>query len=306
MIKMSNKQNILFRADSSSTIGIGHIMRDLVLASTYQNSNIIFAVQDLDGNVNQKIKEAKYKIKILNSNDIKEVDTLIKKYNINMIVIDHYDIDYNYEKQLKKQNKNLKILSFDDTYEKHYCDILLNHNIYANKKKYKDLVPKNCKLRCGDKYTLIRDEFIKEKDKRYEKNINNKTIFIAMGGTDYSNINIKVLKVLKKFKYIKVDLVTTNTNQNLEKLKKYCQDKKWITLYINSKMIAKLMKKSDLAIVTPSVTLNEIDFMNIPFIAIKTASNQKYMYKYIKKNKRLALKQFDKKKLLRMVYDKIN
>jgi hypothetical protein len=37
--------NILFRTDSSSTIGTGHIMRDLVLAQQYPNDNIIFATQ---------------------------------------------------------------------------------------------------------------------------------------------------------------------------------------------------------------------------------------------------------------------
>ena len=39
--------NILVRADSSSYIGTGHIMRDLVLAKQYLNENIIFATQDL-------------------------------------------------------------------------------------------------------------------------------------------------------------------------------------------------------------------------------------------------------------------
>jgi len=34
-------KNILFRADSSSTIGIGHIMRDLVLAQKYAKKDII-------------------------------------------------------------------------------------------------------------------------------------------------------------------------------------------------------------------------------------------------------------------------
>ena len=66
-------QNILFRADSSSTIGTGHIMRDLVLASKYKDSNIIFATQDLDGNINGKIKEAGYKLELLKSNSLKEV-----------------------------------------------------------------------------------------------------------------------------------------------------------------------------------------------------------------------------------------
>ena len=55
---MSNKpKNILFRADSSSTIGTGNIMRDLVLAEQFQDAHIVFATQDLPGNLNHKIKE---------------------------------------------------------------------------------------------------------------------------------------------------------------------------------------------------------------------------------------------------------
>mgnify|MGYP007083003438 CR=1 FL=1 len=47
--------NILVRADSSSIIGTGHIMRDLVLAKQYKVGNIIFAVRELEGSINYKI-----------------------------------------------------------------------------------------------------------------------------------------------------------------------------------------------------------------------------------------------------------
>lgn len=299
-------KNILFRADSSSLIGTGHIMRDLVLANQYPKANIVFATQELNGNINHKIKETGYSLKILKSNDIKELDKLIKKLNIDMIVIDHYGIDYAFEKELKERNLNLTILSLDDTYEKHHCDILLNHNISGNKNKYKNLVPSHCELRCGAKYTLLREEFYNEKKKI--KNIKSKkvkTIFIAMGGADHSNINIDILKVIKKIlnerenhnQNIKVNLVTTNANKNLQTLKKYCKNKSWINLYINSNKIAKLMRKSDFTIVTPSVTVNEVYFMNKPLIAIKTADNQIDMYNYLKKKKFLVLEKFNENKL---------
>lgn len=280
--------NILFRADSSATIGTGHIMRDLVLAKQYPKDKILFATQDLSGNINHKISESGYEIYTLNSSDVEELDKLIKRLNIDLLVIDNYGIDAKQEKQLKIKNPKLKILSFDDTYEKHNCDILLNHNISADKKKYKGLVPKDCELRCGSKYTLLRDEFYEAKKQ--------KTVFLAMGGADHSNLNIKILKVLEDFENIQTIVVTTNANQNLDALKKHVKGKKNIALHINSKKIAKLMKKSDFAIVTPSVIVNEVHFMELPFIAIKTAENQDDIYRYLKKNF-LVLSKFNKNQL---------
>ncbi|MFW2605378.1 UDP-2,4-diacetamido-2,4,6-trideoxy-beta-L-altropyranose hydrolase [Aliarcobacter butzleri] len=292
--------NILIRADSSSYIGTGHIMRDLVLAKKFSKDQIIFATQDLEGNINHKIKESNYNIEILNNNNFEELNKLIKKLNIDMIIIDHYEINYDFEKKLKEQNSKLKIFVFDDTYEKHYCDILLNHNIYADEKKYTNLVPKDCELKCGTNYTLLREEFLEaKKQKQTIKKNRLKTLFIAMGGTDHKNLNITILKNIKIVckKNIKVNLVTTTANRNLEKLKRYCKDKEWINLHINSKEVANLMNQSDFAIITPSVTANEAYFLDLPFIAIKTAKNQKQMYKFLKTNNYFILKKFNESSL---------
>ena len=276
--------SIVFRADSSSDIGTGHIMRDLVLAKEYRE--VIFATQELEGNINYKIEEAGYKIEILKSNDIEELDKVIKKNNIDMLVIDHYGIDDKYEKKLKTLNPKLTIMVLDDIYKKHYCDILLNHNISANKSRYKDLVPDHCELRCGREYRLIRDEFKKAKEE--------KTIFISMGGSDHSKIILLILNTINRFPNLNIHIVTSSANRDLIRLKRYTSNKKNITLHIDSNRIAKLMKQSDFAIVTPSVILNEIDYMGIPFIAIKTAENQNDMLNYLKEKGELVLDSFNK------------
>ncbi|HIQ50776.1 MAG TPA: UDP-2,4-diacetamido-2,4,6-trideoxy-beta-L-altropyranose hydrolase [Nautiliaceae bacterium] len=286
---------VIIRADSSSTIGTGHIMRDLVLAKKFKQK-VIFATRDLKGNINYKIKEAGYQIAILKDNSYEEFSKIIKKYNPKTVVIDNYEIDYEFEKRLKKEF-DIILMVLDDTYKKHYCDILLNHNIYADANRYKGLVPKHCELRCGKKYTLIRDEFIEAKKRipNFKSSILN--IFIAMGGADHSNKTIEILEVLKNFKNIKANVVITSANKNLDKLKEYVQNKEWINLYIDTNNIASIMENSNLAIVTPSVILNEVFFMELPFIAIKTASNQEEMVKYLKNNNYLVLEAFNKNKL---------
>ena len=292
---------ILFRADSSSTIGIGHIMRDLVLAKQYPNSQIIFAAQELEGNINHKIIEAEYQLEILNTNSPEELDRFIKKIQIDMLVVDHYKIDYGFEKELKIQNPKLTILSFDDTYEKHYCDILLNHNISADEQRYQDLVPKGCELRCGAKYTLLREEFYQEKEIKREKVYD---VFIALGGADTQNLNIQLLELLPH--YFKVAVVTATANKNLDALKAYIGDNELIHLYINSTQIAKLMNESRFAIVTPSVTVNEVYFMELLFLAIKTAKNQEDIYEYLLKSGYRVVDSFQKNKIEKIAIELIN
>ncbi len=290
-MKMSNNINILFRANSSSTIGTGHIMRDLVLAKEFKDAKITFATEELAGNINHKVIEENYNLEILNSNDKEELVKLIKKLQIDMVIFDSYDIDYNFERFIKEQT-DVKILSLDDTYEKHHCDILLNHNINADEKRYKDLVPKECELRCGAKYTLLRDEFRVEKEIQREKIYD---VFIAMGGADTANLNIKILEVLPKD--FKIAIVTTKANKHLKALQEYMQDKKNISLLINSNEVAKLVNQSKLAIITPSVTVNEVHYLGVEFIAIKTADNQEEIYNYLKKNGFLVLEEFDEEEL---------
>lgn len=285
--------NILFRADSSSTIGTGHIMRDLVLAEQFEDAKIIFAMQDLSGNINHKIAEKDYAIELLDSNTIEELIEIIKKHSVEMIVIDHYGIDHDYEYALKEMI-DITVFVLDDTYEKHYCDILLNHNISANPSKYIGLVPENCEIRCGAKYTLLRDEFkIIKKTPRDISGKDTLTVFIAMGGADHTNRNIDILKVVNKFGNIKANVVTTRANKYLKELEEYVKEYENITVHINTDKIASLMNESDFAIVTPSVTVNEVIFMRLPFIAIQTADNQNEIAQYLEDHNFQVLRSYD-------------
>jgi UDP-2,4-diacetamido-2,4,6-trideoxy-beta-L-altropyranose hydrolase len=226
-----------------------------------------------------------------------EVLPLITKYSIDLVVIDHYEIDYKYEKKLKEKT-GVTILSFDDTYEKHYCDILLNHNISADQKKYTGLVPSGCELRCGPRYTLIRDEFRQTViNRRSIKNKNNLVAFLAMGGSDHQNITMKILKVISNFQNIHINLVTTSSNMNLNKLHRYISKHKNIEIHIDTKKMAVLINKADFAIISPSVISAEVIYMKIPFIALKTADNQKDIHKYLKAKKFFTLDSFNTKKL---------
>lgn len=231
-----NKPKVIaIRADSSSRIGSGHVMRCLTLASLFSKENyqIIFLCKQHHGNINALIQRSGFEIKLLSKpvfriedekdaslwlgchyqDDAKECKQLINglhlKY-IDLLIVDHYSLDFQWQNILKPLCK--KIMVIDDlANRKHHCDILLDQTYGRTKQDYKDLTPKNCDFLIGKQYMLLRDEFlllrnksqvkralyIKEHSQKSSNEIVTTNILICMGGTDPDNISQLSLNALK-------------------------------------------------------------------------------------------------------------
>ncbi len=248
---------VLFRSDSSSQIGFGHIKRDLVLAKQY--SDVSFACLPLEGSL---IDEIPYPVYELDSESIYELINLIKEEKFELLIIDHYGISVDDEKLIKLET-GVKILSFDDEIKPHHCDILLNVNAYAKASDYEGLVPFKCEVRCGFSYALIREEFYQEAKENREKKYD---FFICMGGTDIKNLSLQIASELPKTKIISI--VTSSSNPNLKKLQNN------IRLFIDHENIAKLMNESNKLIISASSLVNEALLLKANFKAICYVKNQ--------------------------------
>lgn len=283
-------KKILFRCDSSSLIGHGHVRRCLVLAQQCEAQEINFATRQLDGDINHLIEYKKFR---LTSNDIQELIDLIKSEKFDLLILDHYDISYEDEKKIKESTQ-IKILSFDDTYKKHYCDILLNHNIGAKKEKYSALSPSFTRHLCGEQYTLIHPNFhYKKLCAQAREHLD---IYLSFGGTDPFNLLERFIKDFKNMQY-NFHITTTSANQSLQKLKRLALLHKNFKLYVDEKNIAQVLQKCDFAISTPSVSIAEILKMQIPFLAIKVADNQNEIYNYLKNRRFFTLARYEKAKI---------
>ena len=263
---------VLIRSDSSNQIGHGHIKRDLMLAKEYDD--VYFACLPLEGSL---IDEIPYPVFELASASIYEIINLIKEHKFNLLIIDNYDISADDERFIKA-NTGIKILSFDDELKEHYCDILLNVNVYAKPSDYLGLVPKHCELRCGFSYALIRDEFYEESKIQREKIYD---FLICMGGVDSKNLSLKLALSLPKDK--KIMIITTSANKHIKALKNLANDNENIRLLIDSKNVAKLMNESKKLIISASSLVNEALILKANFKAICYAKNQEKTAIYLAK-----------------------
>ena len=294
-------KKVLIRSDSSSNIGLGHIKRDLVYASRLRNTEISFAVQDLDGNINNTIP---FPLHVLKTSTCDELIELCRDLKIDHLIIDNYAISYEDEKKIK-ESCALFLSVFDDTYEKHYCDEVINHNIGSQAIRYKGLLQTTTQVSLIE--PLVRDEFIKTKlrDRLRDKN-KEFNIFICMGGVDNTNLTPSIIEVCQQFNNTQLHIVTTSHNKNLPQLKDKVKSIHNIKLHIDTNEMARLMNQSDLAIITPSVIVHEVMFMKLPFIVIKSASNQNDIYSYLKEKGFNALKEFNEKELYNILLKELS
>jgi len=256
------KKTVAIEASGSLTLGMGHIMRTLVIAEKLKN---IFNVYYICKNEKEyqtgakALKKRGYPVRYIND-----------KNSADILILDSYDVDENTLKVLRKSYNilvyvdDLNSLSFYD------CDIIINKNLGAEKLTYN--APKNCRILKGPRYSLLREEF--QNSSYIEINETIKSIFVTMGGTDPKNTSIKILDILKDTPYTFNIAVSDGFSDNTKKELKNLSDKNSnIILYNNPKM-AQIMSKCDMAITACGGTTHEIASIGIPQIAISVAENQ--------------------------------
>lgn len=262
---------IAIRADGGSEIGMGHIMRTLVLAKELSKTSEVFYISRFnDYNIDrykmgiEKVRLNGFKVELISENNIL---TQLKNFKADMLITDSYDVDEEYFKQTKKIfNKTVYIddmnLYFFD------ADFIINQNICGEDFNYK--TSKNTKLLCGSKYVMLREEFRNTP----RKIINNKVhdIMITVGGADPNHVTEKILEIIKELDY-NFHVVIGPSFKKIEKLKLLQSQNRNVTLYYNANMY-ELMQKCDIAISACGSTLYELSVCGVPTLGVIIADNQ--------------------------------
>ncbi len=265
-------------------------MRTLTLAAELIQSGfrITYLTRTTDSQLQELIRNRKCGLLLLDhppADEVGYVAEVVRQQNVQMVICDSYAIDASYELRLKEMSGK-PVFSFDDTYEKHYADFVLNQNIYAKTEHYRELVPDGCNVFAGLEYSLIRPEFkaYASRDKRtFDRGKIN--VLLTLGGSDENNIAAKVMRAIEKAPYaLDVTVVCGNLNPHYESLVTMAKGMvKPFSVIRSTDDMAGLMYRSDIAITAGGSTTIETLVMRLPSLVITVAENQERIVQELQK-----------------------
>lgn len=292
---------VVFRTDSSSMIGSGHLMRCLTLARALvdKEANVTFVCNDLPGHLAHFIEEAGIDLRLITPDrdpfisenraidyirpdvnwdyDVRRTQEILADAEaVDWLVVDHYNLDERWEQIMRPHVGNIMVI--DDLADRlHDCDLLLDQNYYEDfASRYDQLVPDHCRRLLGPEFAVLRPEFLTSETRDRHRDGTIKRILIFMGGADPQNVTDTALEAIRMIHQpdIAVDVIVGAANPLADRIRTVCRLIPQCTYHHGVSNMAELMAAADLAVGAGGSTTWERCCLGLPTIFIATARNE--------------------------------
>ena len=291
----------MIRADASLTIGHGHVMRCLTLASSLRagGATVGFVCREHADHLCDLIEARGFAVSRLPAGGATQApngdgpvhaswlgaawqeDAAGTRAAIDAaggkpdwLVADHYAIDHRWEGALRTSARH--IMAIDDLADrKHVCDLLLDQNYFPNAAdRYEGLVPPYCQRLYGPEYVLLRDEF--RRARAAVGTARERRLLLFFGGGDPTGQTEAALDAVLSFDAsLALDVVVGGGNARADAIERRCRALPGARFMRQTDDMAGVMAGAALCLGAGGITTFERIFMELPSIVVATADNQR-------------------------------
>lgn len=284
------EKHLLIRADASTEMGTGHLMRCLALAQAWKDADgqVTFVTACQSEGLLQRLREEGFDIHLLacpypNPADWDYTKNVLAAYSKAWVVLDGYHFDEAYQQQVKEAGHQLLVID-DMAHLKHYyADIILNQNLHGEQLHYS--YEPYTRLLLGTRYVLLRREFLAWRGWIREISKVAQRVLVILGGGDPENHTLKVIQALQKVDVpgLEAIIVIGASNPHADALEAATrQGRISVRLIHNATNMPELMSWADIAVSSSGTTVWELLFLGTPTLVLILADNQRYSAEQIK------------------------
>lgn len=294
---------LIIRADATSKIGTGHVMRSLALAQAWKarGGAATFLSHCESPAIRQRIESSgigfiPMKKPHPDTGDVQQTLEIIKQFKIKKskfksddrsvtshqplsvtpwVILDGYHFTTDYQQAIRNAGYRLFVIDDMAHLSFYHADVLLNQNIHAESLDYS--CDEDTMLLLGIRHILLRPEFLAWKGwKRKISRIAN-NVLVTFGGSDPDKVTLKVIQALQKVKIadLEVAVVVGPSNPHLNQIEIELNLSSFsFRLLHHVDDMSKIMAWADVSVSAGGTTCWELAFMGLPNIVLVLADNQ--------------------------------
>ena len=264
---------LILRADATTALGTGHVMRCLALAQAWQDAggHAVFVIAAGSPALENRLRAEGCEVLTLctepgSDDDAAHTATLAAQRRAAWLAVDGLHFGGNYQRALKQSG--LRVLAIDDggTAGDYHADVVLNQNLSADERLYARRQP-TTRLLLGPAYALLRREFLSFAaiERRVPEVAEH--VLVTLGGSDPHNMTLSVVRALQKSagRPLEVVVVVGSANPHAPAIEDAAAASADAMRVIrNAPNMPELMAWADLAISSGGTTVWELAFMGVP------------------------------------------
>jgi UDP-2,4-diacetamido-2,4,6-trideoxy-beta-L-altropyranose hydrolase len=253
------------RADASSSLGTGHVMRCLTLALELRQRGwaVSFAMSAGVGDLRDLVASLGFELVA------PEHLTLAPRKAYGWLIVDHYGIDAEWLRRARSFAS--RILVIDDLANRPLvADVLLDPNLDAGWVKYRSRIKGRPRTLFGPRYAMVRPEFVVADEELRPIRATVERVAIAMGGADPANATrLALLAVREALPRAHVDVIVGPAFSHPPPA-----EEPGLRILRSPSSVAAILREADLVVGAGGTSALERCALGVPSVIIRLAENQ--------------------------------
>ncbi|MET3900831.1 UDP-2,4-diacetamido-2,4,6-trideoxy-beta-L-altropyranose hydrolase [Devosia sp. UYZn731] len=274
---------IVFRADASTSIGSGHLVRCATLAHALQRrgAKILFACREANGDMTGWLEEqglAVARLAFGTRDDAAETLSALGQRDFDAadwVVVDHYGLDGRWEQAMSRPGR--RVLAIDDLADRsHDCDLFLDQNLVAeHDTRYAGLLPDTAVPLLGPRYAMLQPGYRQVHSSVRARHGRPRGVLVYFGAADLPGLTGRVVAaLLRQRDDIVIDMVIGAVNPRRQQLLALARMHPQLIAHFQMPSLVELMKRADLAVGAGGATSWERLCLGLPSLVVTLAANQ--------------------------------